>query len=52
MFTYRFLILAIGAVTMSAASPPYPGTILYGAAYYEEYSPCDRLDADVRLLAY
>ena len=25
-------------------------TILFGAAYYEEYSPTDRLDEDIRLM--
>ncbi|MBS1803492.1 MAG: beta-galactosidase [Acidobacteria bacterium] len=27
-----------------------PSTILFGAAYYEEYAPSDRLDEDVRMM--
>jgi beta-galactosidase len=34
----------------SAQSPKLPQTILFGAAYYEEYSPTDRLDEDVRMM--
>ena len=42
------LILSLAA---NAAPPPrYPGSILYGAAYYEEYEPHDRLDADVKMM--
>ena len=39
-----------------AASPFYgqvstgPATILFGAAYYDEYAPNDRLEADVRMM--
>jgi beta-galactosidase len=38
------------AIASAAAIDGYPGTILYGAAYYEEYAPYDRLDADVELM--
>ncbi len=39
------------AATTHAASPVLPkGTILYGAAYYEEYEPYDRLDADIAMM--
>ena len=34
----------------SAQSPKLPQTILFGAAYYEEYSPTERLDEDVRMM--
>jgi beta-galactosidase len=37
----------IAAVASAARFPP---TILYGAAYYEEYEPADRLDADVEMM--
>lgn len=41
------------AQTSSAASQPAPGhmdNILYGAAYYNEYNPYERLDKDVALM--
>jgi beta-galactosidase len=38
------------AVVGAAEVTRYPGTILYGAAYYEEYAPYDRLDADVQMM--
>ncbi|MGA7410015.1 MAG: beta-galactosidase, partial [Bryobacteraceae bacterium] len=38
------------AMVSAAAVDPYPGTILYGAAYYEEYAPYDRLAADVEMM--
>ena len=38
------------AVAGAAEVARYPGTILYGAAYYEEYAPYDRLDADVEMM--
>ena len=37
----------------STATPPAPGTmsnILYGAAYYSEYNPYERLDKDIALM--
>jgi beta-galactosidase len=33
-----------------ATSVPAFSTVLYGAAYYPEYEPSDRLDADIRLM--
>src|SRR5580700_12060548 len=33
-----------------AQSLKSPQTILFGAAYYEEYAPYDRLDEDVRMM--
>jgi len=39
------------ALSVNAApASRYPGSILYGAAYYEEYEPYDRLDADVQMM--
>ncbi len=37
------------AQTPSAAPPAFP-TILYGAAYYHEYMPSERLDKDVAMM--
>src|SRR6202453_2910571 len=34
----------------TAQSAKSPQTILFGAAYYEEYAPTDRLDEDVRMM--
>jgi len=31
-------------------APDRMSTVLYGAAYYPEYTPYDRLDADVELM--
>jgi len=36
--------------SLSATAVPYPRKILYGAAYYEEYAPYDRLNADVAMM--
>jgi beta-galactosidase len=48
---YAAVVLSLSvAMACAAAADPYPGTILYGAAYYEEYAPYDRLDADVKLM--
>ncbi len=41
------------AQQVSATPPPVPGTmsnVLYGAAYYSEYNPYERLDKDVALM--
>jgi beta-galactosidase len=51
----RLLTLSLFAVIMSgwpatAQAPKGQQTILYGAAYYEEYSPYDRLDEDVKMM--
>lgn len=42
--------LLVSTIAAGAAVPHYPGTILYGAAYYEEYAPYDRLDADIAMM--
>ena len=57
MSAHRLLFLAAIAAFYStnpwqsiAQSPRTPQTILFGAAYYEEYAPSDRLDEDVRMM--
>lgn len=50
-----FMSLLIGAVacdgqTQPAFAPDKMETILYGAAYYNEYMPYERLDQDVQLM--
>jgi beta-galactosidase len=51
---YRSLFLAgalLGTPSVgSATSSPWPAQILFGAAYYDEYAPTDRLDEDVRMM--
>ena len=55
MKTSTLLLLAVAA-SQAPAQPPEkfsPGkmdTVLYGAAFYEEYMPEDRLDKDVELM--
>ncbi len=41
---------AIAASTPPAHAFPWPDSILFGAAYYDEYAPTDRLDDDVRMM--
>src|ERR1017187_9706662 len=43
-FTLLFLLLP------ALAQPPRMDTVLYGAAYYHEYMPHDRLDQDIDLM--
>ena len=40
------LLLCVSAL---AAQPPKMPTVLYGASYYHEYMPYERLDKDVEL---
>lgn len=42
------ILLALSAVAL--AQPPKMDTVLYGAAYYHEYMPSDRLDKDIELM--
>jgi beta-galactosidase len=44
------LCCSVLAVAAPAAKPPSFGTILYGASYYWEYMPYERLDRDVELM--
>jgi beta-galactosidase len=44
-------VTAIASTLHAVAQTPRPQqTILFGAAYYEEYAPNDRLDEDVRMM--
>jgi len=46
-----FLSLLLAAAHALAQTPRnLPQTILFGAAYYEEYEPTDRLEEDVRMM--
>ena len=56
MFTRRLLPLALACALAgaacapaAAAQPDFP-TVLYGAAYYHEYMPYERLDKDVQMI--
>jgi len=44
------LLLLLLPAPPAAAAPPRMETILYGAAYYPEYMPADRLEKDVELM--
>ena len=44
------LLFAILAVPMALLAADRPKTVLYGAAYYHEYQPYDRLDQDIELM--
>jgi beta-galactosidase len=52
--SFLSMLLAFGALGGSHAFGQSPRaaqqTVLFGAAYYEEYSPTDRLDEDVRMM--
>jgi beta-galactosidase len=43
------LSVALAAAAQAAPPPAFP-TILYGAAYYHEYMPTERLDQDVAMM--
>lgn len=45
----RLLLLVLAAVT-AAAEPPKFETILFGASYYHEYMPYERLERDIELM--
>jgi beta-galactosidase len=42
-------LLLLGAAALAAQTPKM-STVLYGAAYYQEYMPSERLDQDVELM--
>ena len=46
----RLAAVVLLAATAAAQTPKLPQTILFGAAYYEEYSPTDRLDEDIKMM--
>ena len=43
-------LIVLGGPIADAQQIPSQKTILYGAAYYDEYTPYDRLDEDVRMM--
>ena len=45
----KTLAMAIVAVPATAQAQ-MPDTILYGVAYYDEYTPVDRVDEDARMM--
>ena len=45
----RYLLLFLSAAIASAAQPKFD-TVLYGASYYHEYMPYERLEKDVELM--
>jgi beta-galactosidase len=47
----RWLLgLPVALLAAASASAQLPDTILYGVAYYDEYTPVDRIDEDARLM--
>ncbi|MBV9301297.1 MAG: beta-galactosidase [Acidobacteriaceae bacterium] len=45
-----FALIVIAAGYSSAADAPHFSNVLYGAAYYHEYMPYERLDKDIALM--
>ena len=45
-----FGVIALVCSLSAAAQPPKMDTILYGASYYHEYMPAERLDKDIDLM--
>ena len=43
-------IAVVLAVPVAAGASPDLGTVLYGASYYHEYMPEERLEKDVELM--
>jgi beta-galactosidase len=52
LLTASFLAIftILSGLPATAQAPKGQQTILYGAAYYEEYAPYDRLDEDVKMM--
>jgi len=46
----RWLIFLSLVPALALAQPPKMHTVLYGAAYYHEYMPYERLEKDVQLM--
>lgn len=42
--------LFFSASALSSEEVRWPGTVLYGVAYYDEYTPVDRVEQDARLM--
>ncbi|MFM6829873.1 MAG: beta-galactosidase, partial [Novosphingobium sp.] len=54
--TIRAAMMMLGATSLAAASPALasgaklPDTVLFGAAYYDEYAPTDRVEQDAAMM--
>jgi beta-galactosidase len=48
----KIIAVALAALLSSSGSaePKLPDTILFGVAYYDEYTPVDRVDEDARMM--
>ena len=46
----KSLLLLLTTLSASHAAAQLPDTILFGVAYYDEYTPVDRIDEDARLM--
>ena len=46
----RWLALTLALSGLASSQAQLPDTVLFGAAYYDEYTPVDRLDQDVALM--
>src|SRR6516162_1639873 len=44
------VVLLLLSLSLLAAQPPKMSTVLYGASYYHEYMPSERLEKDVDLM--
>jgi len=47
---WKFVGLSAFALLSTSAVAQLPDTILYGVAYYDEYTPVDRVDEDARMM--
>ena len=43
-------VALIGPQAAALAAPKLPETVLFGVAYYDEYTPVDRIDEDARMM--
>lgn len=44
------IAILLASLSLALGQPPKMPTVLYGAAYYQEYMPSDRLDKDIELM--
>ncbi|MGC4054085.1 MAG: beta-galactosidase [Paludibaculum sp.] len=44
------IAILLASLSLALAQPPKMPTVLYGAAYYHEYMPSDRLDKDIEMM--
>ncbi|MEY4761767.1 MAG: hypothetical protein RLZZ200_1623 [Pseudomonadota bacterium] len=49
--TLALALAILGATTLANAAPKLPDTILFGAAYYDEYTPSPRAEEDAAMMA-